>query len=198
MTPGVKTWTADKWCKGRIHGQSDNISSSAHTLLQRCVYNCIYYSSPCLSHSELPDYSHASPWSLIGYFFISMAKQELISYIRVLSSGCVNLYYMLNEIFLQSQLTPCTEHRQCSTVSLASVHTSKRTCQLNNHGTSMLYKGRYVLILWANFDYIWQSTIQNYPKTTSKISRSYLHTTPKVGEFKCYFHMIKFNKTKFK
>jgi hypothetical protein len=112
-----------------------------------------------------------------------MANQALISYIRVLSYGCANLYHMLNEIFLQPQCIPQTERANSITMAL-----------------HVLYTGRYVyvLILWTNLDYIWHSTIQNYPKITSKISSPNLHTTHTVGEFKCYFHMIKFNKTKFK
>jgi hypothetical protein len=158
---GSKTWTANKWCKGRMHGQSDNTSSSPHTPLQRCMYTCIYYSSPCLSHNALPDHSHASPWPLISHFFTSMAKQALISYIRVLSSGCANLYHMLNEIFLQPQLTPCREHRQCSTVSLASVRTSKGTCQLNNHGTSRV---TYREVCADSVDQFWLYMAQHKPK----------------------------------
>lgn len=138
------------------------------------MYICIYFSSPCLSHNESPDYSHASPWPPIGHFFISMAKHALLSYTTVLSSGCVNLYHMLNEIFLQPQLAPCREHN---------VHLCLwPQCILQREHANSI----------TNFDYIWHSTIQNYPKTTCKISSSYLHTTPKVGEFKCHFQMTKF------
>ena len=132
MTPGNKTWTANKWCKGGIHGQSDNTSSSpTHYYKDACtlvsiILAHVYHTVSCQTILML----------LHGLLFISTANQALISYIRVLSYGCANLYHTLNEIFLQPQLTPCREHRQCSTVSLASVHTSNRTCQLNNHGTS--------------------------------------------------------------
>jgi hypothetical protein len=75
-----------------------------------------------------PRFSMAYYWSLV--YFYGKSNFNFIHH------SCANMYQMLNDIFLQPQLAPCMEHRQCSTVSLVSVYTSQKTCQLSNHGTS--------------------------------------------------------------
>ena len=117
---------------------------------KRCMYTCIYYSSPRLSHSELPNYSHASPWPIIGHLFISMANQTLISYITVvlICIRCSMTYFFSLSLHLawntdNVQLclwSQCIPHRK---------HANSATMALQ-----VLYTGRYMTILWANFDYI--------------------------------------------
>jgi hypothetical protein len=45
----------------------------------------------------------------------------------------------------------------------------------------VFYIGEYALTPWTDFDYIWHGTSQNHPKTTIKISSTYLYFLMSYG-----------------
>lgn len=129
-------------------------------------WSILYFFLLTLVTTIIIDMLHSTqPLSL---FFIVGADQELMSSIRGLPSGYAVLYYMLDaQLFLSlspylRESTVCCKHDSLGVTQVAHQCMGYKPLDLT-------------LFSWTGFDYIWHGMSHNPPKTTTKISSTYLH-----------------------